>query len=1071
MAEWGNPNQLRDLPGYPIQYNYHDYVDACAISDILPDDLREIVNYFASVYPFIAHQRQFPLLLIFISKYKIPWIFKWQYGIDDNIIIRQHIVKWWVKFNVPRILEIVQEKFPPDQCAPTPALAKAQQNPTAAITQETYLNHPKDHLKLPCLNTSVSTHLHPLSDSTDESFVQNLEDLANLPTIANGFHQIAPRESIRRVFIQDPPWITSLFMKNLYNRTKQEVKSEFQEVDRKRYYLLRRRQIRAETEAWEKMVEEYRELEREMCEKKLAPNLPYVKKLFFGWFEPLREAIAKEQRTQRTKKQKAAFAPNIDSLPADKMAIIVMHKMMALLMTVQEDMSVRVVQAAVQIGVAIEQEVRIHSFLEKTKMYQRKKIVAPTEESFRKDVEIRRKRVKSLIRRRKILEVQKLVKDEEIKPWGRDTQAKLGCRLIELLTETAYVQPPVNQLADSPPDIRPAFRHLFRISNDPGQKVVKRYGVIECDPLVLAGLDRTVKHMIIPYVPMLVPPKKWKGYDKGGYFFLPSYLMRTHGSRQQQDAVKKIAVKQMQKVYEALDTLGNTKWRVNRRVLSVVESIWAGGGNIGGLVDRKDVPIPERPQSEDLTEIKKWKWSVRKAKKINQELHSQRCDIELKLSVARKMKGEEGFYYPHNLDFRGRAYPMHPHLNHLSSDLCRGVLEFAEGRPLGKSGLRWLKIHLANLYAGGVEKLSYDGRLAFVESHLDDVLDSADNPLHGNRWWLTAEDPFQCLATCINLTEALKSSSPHTVISHLPIHQDGSCNGLQHYAALGRDALEAAAVNLVAGEKPADVYSEIAARVHDIMVRDSNKDPATSPNALLAKLLIGQVDRKLVKQTVMTSVYGVTYVGAREQIKRRLEEKGQITDDGLLFNAACYAAKVTMSALGEIFEAARAIMGWLGDCAKIIASENQPVRWTTPLGLPVVQPYFKTERHVIRTSLQVLALQREGDSVEVRKQRTAFPPNFVHSLDGSHMMMTAVACRDAGLRFAGVHDSFWTHACDVDRMNRIIREKFVELYRTSILEDLLESFQRSYPELTFPPLPERGDFNLQQVLYSPYFFN
>ncbi|GMP35995.1 hypothetical protein CsSME_00008245 [Camellia sinensis var. sinensis] len=62
-------------------------------------------------------------------------------------------------------------------------------------------------------------------------------------------------------------------------------------------------------------------------------------------------------------------------------------------------------------------------------------------------------------------------------------------------------------------------------------------------------------------------------------------------------------------------------------------------------------------------------------------------------------------------------------------------------------------------------------RLAFVESHLDDVLDSADNPLHGNRWWLTAEDPFQCLATCINLSEALKSSSPHTVISHLPIHQ------------------------------------------------------------------------------------------------------------------------------------------------------------------------------------------------------------------------------------------------------------------------------------------------------------
>lgn len=39
--------------------------------------------------------------------------------------------------------------------------------------------------------------------------------------------------------------------------------------------------------------------------------------------------------------------------------------------------------------------------------------------------------------------------------------------------------------------------------------------------------------------------------------------------------------------------------------------------------------------------------------------------------------------------------------------------------------------------------------------------------------------------------------------------------------------------------------------------------------------------------------------------------------------------------------------------------------------------------------------------VDVRRQKSAFPPNFVHSLDGSHMMMTAVACREAGLRFAG----------------------------------------------------------------------
>ena len=52
-----------------------------------------------------------------------------------------------------------------------------------------------------------------------------------------------------------------------------------------------------------------------------------------------------------------------------------------------------------------------------------------------------------------------------------------------------------------------------------------------------------------------------------------------------------------------------------------------------------------------------------------------------------------------------------------------------------------------------------------------------------------------------------------------------------------------------------------------------------------------------MKQTVMTSVYGVTYIGARDQIKRRLKERGVIIDDKELFGASCYAAKVRNTGL------------------------------------------------------------------------------------------------------------------------------------------------------------------------------
>ncbi|KAL1205880.1 DNA-directed RNA polymerase 2, chloroplastic/mitochondrial [Cardamine amara subsp. amara] len=903
-------------------------------------------------------------------------------------------------------------------------------------------------------------------------------------SLARGYTSVA--EEVSSTDVEEESSVVDEEVQELLDEMKKEKKRESRRswrmkkqehigMGRTKFQNLWRRQVKIETEEWERAAAEYKELLKDMCEQKLAPNLPYVKSLFLGWFEPLRDAIAKEQELYSLGKSKATYAHYLDQLPADMIAVITMHKLMGHLMTGGDNGCVKVVHAACTVGDAIEQEIRICTFLDKT----RKKKGDDSEESGEvenetamKEQDKLRKKVNELIKKQKLSAVRKILQSHDYtKPWAADVRAKVGSRLIELFVNTAYIQSPANQQDDDLPDVRPAFVHTLKIVAKGNMKSGRKYGVIECDPLVRKGLEKTGRYAVMPYMPMLVPPLKWSGYDKGAYLFLSSYIMKTHGAKQQREALKSAPQGQLKPVFEALDTLGSTKWRVNKRVLTVVDRIWSSGSRAADLVDRSDVPLPEKPDTEDEGILKKWKWEVKSAKKENSERHSQRCDTELKLSVARKMKDEEGFYYPHNVDFRGRAYPMPPHLNHLGSDLCRGVLEFAEGRPLGISGLRWLKIHLANLFAGGVDKLSLEGRLAFTENHLDDIFDSADRPLEGSRWWLQAEDPFQCLAVCINLTEALRSPSPETVLSHIPVHQDGSCNGLQHYAALGRDTVGAEAVNLVAGEKPADVYSEIAIRVLDIIRRDADKDPEDFPDALRARKLLNQVDRKLVKQTVMTSVYGVTYIGARDQIKRRLKERSEFSDDKEIFGAACYAAKMTLTAMDEMFQAARAIMRWFGECAKIIAAQNETVRWTTPLGLPVVQPYHQMGTTLVKTSLQTLSLQRETDKVIARRQRTAFPPNYIHSLDGSHMMMTAVACKRAGVCFAGVHDSFWTHACDVDKLNIILREKFVELYSQPILENLLESFEQSFPHLEFPPLPERGDLDLNVVLDSPYFFN
>ncbi|CAM9712481.1 unnamed protein product, partial [Heterosigma akashiwo] len=152
-------------------------------------------------------------------------------------------------------------------------------------------------------------------------------------------------------------------------------------------------------------------------------------------------------------------------------------------------------------------------------------------------------------------------------------------------------------------------------------------------------------------------------------------------------------------------------------------------------------------------------------------------------------------------------------------------------------------------------------------------------------------------------------------------------------------------------------------------------------------------------------------------------------------------------------------MDWLADCAALVAGTGcgAPVAWVTPLGLPVVQPYRKNTRYVVQTLVQYLQLARSDDALPVaaQRQRSAFPPNFVHSLDSTHMMMTAVKMHEAGLDFAAVHDSYWTHAADVDTMNRLLRESFVELYQQPVLERLYDSLRSGTRAWRSPVPPGR----------------
>lgn len=86
------------------------------------------------------------------------------------------------------------------------------------------------------------------------------------------------------------------------------------------------------------------------------------------------------------------------------------------------------------------------------------------------------------------------------------------------------------------------------------------------------------------------------------------------------------------------------------------------------------------------------------------------------------------FWLPHNVDFRGRSYPVPPHLNHLSGDLGRSLLLFAKGKPLGPNGLNWLKLHVINL-TNLKKGTSVQDRLKYANENMENILESAAKPL------------------------------------------------------------------------------------------------------------------------------------------------------------------------------------------------------------------------------------------------------------------------------------------------------------------------------------------------------
>lgn len=429
--------------------------------------------------------------------------------------------------------------------------------------------------------------------------------------------------------------------------------------------------------------------------------------------------------------------------------------------------------------------------------------------------------------------------------------------------------------------------------------------------------------------------------------------------------------------------------------------------------------------------------------------------------------------YPHFADFRTRLYPMAQDLNPQGDQICKGLLQFHHAKPLGDRGLYWLKISLAN--TAGQDKASWSERIEWVDKHHDLIVDSGLNPLNGERLWASEEidEPFVFLAVAREYALATQLDNPEHFLSRTVCAMDGVTNGMQLLSLLGRDSVGAIKTNCSSLQKRYDLYTEVM----EAVIKLNNECALQGREEALAWM--GKITRKTVKRAVMTTPYGVTPRGIASQLV-----KDGFCDElaGRKGANASYMRDLIVEALREVVTSASVIMEYFQQCAKALAAHEIPLRWITPTGVECTQAYHKLRKTKVKTLMGEFSLWDEDTSLglDERKNYLAASPNVIHSFDAGLLQRVALRLKnDYGVTStAFIHDSYGVHhgqlECGenaVDVLHKVIREEAHRIFKGNYLVEFSDHIKSYAPQVELPEPPAQGDFNIDELLNSPYFFS
>lgn len=639
----------------------------------------------------------------------------------------------------------------------------------------------------------------------------------------------------------------------------------------------------------------------------------------------------------------------------------------------------------------------------------------------------------------------------EVEPWTDDEKIGAGKIILTALYELGLFE-----FHDLPSGKGKAFKVIA-----PSEELKKH---------LLAAVEAA--HAVMRFPPMLCEPRPWTSFLSGGYLtdelthYSPLMSIRGMKKSMRDWVIEGLGYGKAQIAKDAANKAQSVPYRVNKHVLQIARKAIANPRGILGLPPHGSQPKPEFPLGdnwekskatpEELELFNYWKGQMKQWYTNEKQRVGRKVGLVNKFNELQKYQDEKKLYFPTFFDWRGRMY-FRSSINPQSHDTIKGILEFAEGKRLGKRGLFWLKVHIANCC--GYDKKDFNLRVQWVDDNWGFIQEFINDPLNSDA--PENDTAFTLLAAGLALQEALELPNPEDYICHVPCAQDATCSGLQHFSAMFKDPVGAKYTNLIdtGKDEKEDIYRGVAS-VAKPLVGSLADDPVVA-HWWKEKA----IPRSMAKRPVMTYVYGSTLQSTIEYVVEDLSKQGEEAIEGYsLHKLAVPVAKALRIGVEESVPAAAAGMKYLQG---LVRCTPNVLRWISPAGIPVCnwsEKHEVTQMNIRSMGVGAILMRKRTGAYDKVSAANGISPNFVHSLDSAHLCLTINAFDG---QIVPIHDSFATHMCDVDNMHAALRTTFINMYRMDII-GLLDEL--NVYENEKPVRPKFGNLDLSHIRYSRFMF-